>query len=201
MNHFLKILIVGSVITGAITSCSRNVTGGNPNLPLSNSNGVAHIFDVSQFAALAAITNAFSDNRYRGMLLEDARNAAYLVPDWHPKDGFVLSPFLGLNYDKNPLASNGGAITNIPLDSGKVVPYFPYFYITISQLGSNKVNVDVRTVLAQVIDGRETGVHGGWANHYRNVLSVRQEEENVLIVISNQMNSRANQSTRDANEK
>ena len=187
MKVVLSIVCVIAVVSELTSSCSRNMTDGNPNLPLSNSNGVAQTFDVSPLVALTAITNAFSDNRYRGMRLEDARDAAYLVPGWHPKDGFVLSPFLGLNYDKNPLASNGGAITNIPLGSGKVTPYFPYFYITISQLESNKINVSVRTVLAQIIDGRETGVHGGWANHYRSVPPVRQEEENILTVISNQL--------------
>jgi hypothetical protein len=42
----------------------------------------------------------------------------------------------------------------------------------------------IKTISATIIDGQETGIHGGWANHEREVPGVIQEEENVLNAIS-----------------
>lgn len=186
-QYYVAIAVVGALAALA-ASCTRNVSGGNPNLTLSNTNGVAAAFDLSESSVKAAITNAFSGHRYRGMLLENSQD----YPGWHLKDGYVLSPFLGPNWEKNAFPSVGGAITNVSLTSGKSVPYSPFFCITVTPTASNRITVTVRTFLAQVDDGQETGIHGGWANHSREVLPVRQEEQNVVDTIAHQLN--ANQS-------
>ena len=51
-------------------------------------------------------------------------------------------------------------------------------------LDTDRTKVTVRTISSEVIDGKEIfNVHGGTANHYRTVPPVRQEEENVLMAI------------------
>jgi hypothetical protein len=63
--------------------------------------------------------------------------------------------------------------------------YIACFNITTRSLDGSNTTVTVRTEFAQVIDGKEVGVHGGWADHGRDVPPVKAEEENVLNAISN----------------
>jgi hypothetical protein len=144
-------------------------------LPIADQNGTERVFPANQDEIVDAITNAFADSRYRQMILEPASDVPGLVPGFKEKTGFVLESM-----------SATGSITNIPLTSPGTtpVPYVAYFYIRTTQLGTNKSGVTVRTIRSEVIDGQEPGVHGGWANHYRKVPPVRQEEENVLAMIT-----------------
>ena len=110
---------------------------------------------------------------YRGMDLTPAAGS-YIGSNWHVTNGFVLFPLLG------PIAS-------VPL-RGRTqvsVPYTACFNITTSSVDSSHTRVSVRTVFAKVTDGKEIGVHGGWANHERDVPPVQVEEDNVLIAVSN----------------
>jgi hypothetical protein len=76
------------------------------------------------------------------------------------------------------------------LDTGISVPYYPFFHIFQMQLSAMRTKVTVRTVWATVVDGQEIGVHGGWANHNRDVPPVRSEETNVLSKIAAQLKSK-----------
>ncbi len=64
------------------------------------------------------------------------------------------------------------------------LPYRAYFYIGLTSTGTNATMVTVRTIQAEVIDGKEPGVHEGWAMHFRKIPPVRQEEENILEAIT-----------------
>jgi hypothetical protein len=162
-----------------LIGCSKSIHGGDPALPLSNTNGTTRIFPVPENVILVAISNAFAtsdDNPdgYRGMDLSPAAQFSYLVPNWHPTNGFVLFPLIG-------------PITNVPL-SGQPpasVPYKACFNIATTSMNGSNTSVTVRTIYAKVIDGKEVGVHGGWANHERDVPPVKAEEENVLNAVSN----------------
>ena len=149
------LVILGLLMCVGITACTREVRGGDPAVPLSSSNGINQVFPVPEATMLTAITNRF-ERGYRGMILYPALSESYLVPNWHPTNGYVLFPILG------PIAS-------VPLQGTKqvFVPYVAYFYIATFPVDSNRTKVQVRTVLAKVIDGKEVGVHGGWANHDR----------------------------------
>jgi len=155
--------------------CSHDVVGGNPKLPLSDSNGTSQVFKVSERETIVAISNAFGAQQYRRMQLYQASEEAYLIPGWHPTNGFILFP----------LGNVGGSITNVPLDrpGEPQVPYVASFYIVTSSLEPKQTKVTVRTIVSEVIDGKELGIHGGEANHHRKVAPVRQEEQNVLSAI------------------
>ena len=150
---------------------------GKPQLPLSGKSGTAHFFTANEFEVIAAITNTFPDLRYRQMFLKQADDFD-LIQGWHSTNGFVLEPF-----------GVPPSITNVPLDhvGNRKVPYVAYFHFEISPLGTSRTKVTVRTISSGVIDGKEISVHGGWANHYRKVPPIRQEEENLLLAIAEEL--------------
>jgi hypothetical protein len=157
------------------------IFGGQPTLARAGKTGTSRVFPASAAETTAAITNAFANHRYRGMSLYNAAGQDYLVPGWHPSNGFALEPALSVD----------GSITNLPAGMlmKKSVPYVAYFHIVTTPLGTDATSVTVRTILAEVIDGKEPGVHGGWANHYRKVHPMRQEEENVLAAVAEQLST------------
>ena len=175
------LIAVGSAVVGFALGCVTDVTGGKPRLPLSEKTGNERIFVANEIETSVAITSAFENFRYRDMMLYEAAKSDwdYLVRGWHPTNGFVLAPLL----------SASGSITNIPIDpaGNKRVPYVGYFHILVAPVATNRTMVSVRTVLSEVIDGRELSVHGGWANHYRKVPPIRQDEENVLLAIAEEL--------------
>ena len=89
------------LVAGIFAGCTRGVHGGNPAVSLSNSNGTAGLFTASESTVLVAISNAFTTGNasnpagYRGMMLCPAAEQSYLVPNWHPTNGFVLFPLMG----------------------------------------------------------------------------------------------------------
>jgi hypothetical protein len=134
--------------------------------------GTRQVFDVNQAQAVTAISNAFARWRYKKMDLESAKFDGS-VPSWHGTNGWILFPL-------------DGPITVTQWKNSKeFVPYIPTFYITIEPLETNRTIIDVRTIDARVIHGKEIGVHGGWANHEVNIPPVLSEETNVLMAISN----------------
>lgn len=178
ISKLLVVLGLG-LVTGVLVGCNRGVHGGDPALLLSGTNGTTEIFPASENTISVGISNAFATPYanpmgYRGMKLYSATEQSYLVPNWHPTNGFVLFPLIG-------------PIANVPL-RGRTqisVPYRACFNITTKAIDSTNTSVTVRTIFAKVIDGKEIGVHGGWANHERDVPPVKAEEENVLVAISN----------------
>ena len=168
-------LHLGALIACAVAmlcGCSKGVHGGDPALPLSDTSGSAGKFHATESVVRAAISNAFAapdDNPtgYRGMDLRPAAES-FIGPNWHVTNGFVLFPLTG-------------AIAKVPLRGhpGSLVPYKACFNIATRADDASTTTVEVRTVFARVIDGEELGIHGGWANHERDVAPVRLEEENV----------------------
>ena len=174
-------IAVSSALAGFALGCVTDVTGGKPRLPLAENPGNERIFVANEIETSVAITSAFGNFRYRDTMLYEAAKSDwdYLVRGWHPTNGFVLAPLL----------SASGSITNISIDRAgkKRVPYVGYFHILVAPVTTNRTIVTVRTVRSEVIDGREPSVHGGWANHYRKVPPIRQEEENVLLAIAEEL--------------
>jgi hypothetical protein len=173
------ILVLAWLVTlQVLTGCNRGVHGGDPALSLSNSNGATRVLPAGEHDVLTAISNAFASKTphgfgpYRGMSFNSARQA-FDGSEWYATNGFALSP-------SEPIA-------NVPLRGGsaKTVPYIAYFNIATKRLDASNTTVTVRTISPAVIDGEETGVHGGWARHERDVPPVKAEEENVLNAISN----------------
>lgn len=64
------------------------------------------------------------------------------------------------------------------------MPYIACFHITTEPVEGLHARVMVQTVFARVIDGKELGIHGGWANHEREVPPVQREEKNILDAIA-----------------
>jgi len=166
------------LIVEGLTGCTRGVNGGSPAMKLSDTNGTIRVFSAQEVEVSIAISNAFGTRDtnpmgYRGMDLSMA-GQSYIGSNWHVTSGFVLFPLMG-------------PIANVPLHGhGQVsVPYIACFNITTKALGGSSTSVTVRTVFAKVIDGKEMSIHGGWANHERNVPPVKVEEENVLNAVSN----------------
>jgi hypothetical protein len=159
------LVAAGSLFAG----CTRNVHGGDPACPLSNTNGTDAVLDCPPSQLAAAISNAFIGNRFRGMKLEPAAQNNYMPSNFPNAGGFILWPLMG-------------PTTNIPLRGGKpiTVPYSPVFHITTQEFGNQRSKVKVQTVSSEVTDGKEPGVHGGWANHVRAVKPVKAEEEAVI---------------------
>ena len=177
MNGPVNKIAVMATFVGLAVGCACAAIGGKPALPPSDKSGTARIFDASEAETIAAITNAFADLRYRGMKLDNAVGRQYLAPRWHPTNGFVLFPLMA------------SSITNVPLGrvDGPRVPYAACFHIITVPAGTNLTKVVVRTIVSEVIDGKEPGVHAQWAFHYRKVPPVRQEEENVIAALSGKL--------------
>jgi hypothetical protein len=174
MKELLNRVAIFAVLSALATSCSRNVTGGNPTILLANSNGTARVFEVSVSEINQGITNSFDSLKYHEMLLIRVTNSDwdYLAPKWRPTNGYIL-------YESRPIA-------DIPLDTGVTAPYLATFSIEVQQIGlSAKTKVIVRTLQAEVIDGTEQGMHGGIANHTRKIAAVRKEEETILESLAN----------------
>jgi len=161
---FIVLLVIGS-------GCTKNVTGANPLSSLPSSNGVERLFKANEAQLNQVISNCFPDGKYRGMVLDPATNRAYLAKGWAPSNGFALFPLTG-------------PITNIPLEGGNSAPYRPVFYISLLPQNHDETRVKVQTILATIVDGQEMGIHGGWANHQREITPVRNEEQNVLDAIT-----------------
>jgi hypothetical protein len=162
--HFCLFLLCG---------CTRNIHGGDPNLLLSTSNGISQVLPSSERSVVEAISNAFNGTGYRGMHLDSAAEDPTYFRKHSPTNGYVLFPLMG------PIAV-------VPLRGQPPidVPYTAIFNIVTEADGPNRTRVSVWTFSATVIDGKETGIHGGWANHTREVPPVQKEEQNVFDAIS-----------------
>jgi hypothetical protein len=173
---FVMVYAVSAAIIGFVTGCSTGVIGGKPQLPLSDKGGTTRLFEATQDQAVSAITNAFAGFSYRGMVLREMAESERVPPSGDTRNRFVLWAM------HEPIAK-------VPLDSAKTkwVPYVADFLIVVMPLGSNQTHIAVRTISSEVIDGREAGIHTEWANRYRRVPPVRQEEENVLSAISEEL--------------
>jgi hypothetical protein len=134
--------------------------------------GTQQIFNVGQIQASSAIGKAFGSYPYKGMALFSAQTDGF-IPGWHKTNGWILFPLNG------PMAVTQWKNTD------KMVPHIGTFHIALQSLASNPTAVFVRTIDSRVINGKEIGVHGGWANHEVDVPPALSEETNVLMAIAN----------------
>ena len=114
------------------------------------------------------------------MAFSKASDYGYIAKHWHSTNGFVLGPIVDI-YSPIPAVATvavGGVLGK------RELCYYTYFYIMTRPLGTNQTELVVRSFGSEVLDGREPGIHGGWAGHWRRVPPVRREEENVLAEIS-----------------
>jgi hypothetical protein len=137
------------------------------------------VYGVTVDHILPAITNAFASASYHDML-------------------FVPSPD---HYDAPAHRWSGRPATNewclctahLPLTlvprGKKMVAYYAEFELTVEPAGTNSCKVTVTTISASVPDGKEIGIHGGWAVHSRKVPPILTEETNVLSRIERQLHS------------
>jgi hypothetical protein len=124
--------------------------------------GSVRAFEANEAEVDSAITNAFASGRYRDMMLSEAAGHDYLAHGWHPTNGYLLQPGTGSLYQG-------------------------YFHIVVTPVTTNQTKVIVRTIKAEAVDGKEPGLHGGWAFHFREIHPVPQEETNILVAIAAQL--------------
>ena len=173
--NFVRNTVAAAIVAMVCCGCTQEVVGGNPTGRLSDQNGTSRIFDGDSFHVTTAITNAFDSDRYREMALIYTGGLDYQIHGRKFQGGYSLTSM-----------STSGTITNVALDNGQVAPYRASFYVETTPAGTNHTKVTVYTIGSRVLDGQEPGVHGGWANHYRDIPPLRQEEENILAQIAAQ---------------
>jgi len=178
MSHHLQRIILAFAVFGLAVGCATGVIGGKPQLPLSDKRGTARIVAAAKTQTILAITNAFAEFSYRGMALHIGVESEETLPSIKAMNSFELRAM------HEPIAK-------VPLDIARTkwVPYIADFQITLKPLNSNQTKIIVQTLYSEVLDGKEPGVHTEWANHYRSVPPVRQEEENVLAAIEKALES------------
>ena len=163
------ILACASLAVELLVGCSRR----SASQPQATGGAAAQrTFRATSEEVLEAISNAFENLRYHNMMLAPSHGFD-LIPGWSFTNGFVLVPSVK-PVAMVPTKSQHPAIT---------APYFCYFHIRIEPEATNKTGVTVSTLMPRVVDGRTVGIHGGWADKYRDVPPVHQEEENVLGAI------------------
>jgi hypothetical protein len=170
------------VISGFI-AWATGVFAGRPCLPLSDAKGTERIFAANDSEVRTAISNAFNQFKYHDLMLTDPIGSDWLAPGWHPTNGFLLLPTVGIV----------GMVPTIGILGKRELPYVATFHITVDALAANQTRVVVRTVIAKVVDGVALG-HGGTPGNTKRVPPVRQEEENVLSAIAEQLNGPHNHS-------
>ena len=128
----------------------------------------AQIFEATLPEVVSAVTNTFDSLRYHETLIIPAHydlhtrvwSVEHVTNEWQLFTGTL------------PLAT-------VPRGK-KLVPYFAQFDITASPISTNRCKLVVITTSSWVHDGREIGIHGGWAAHAVDVDPVPQEETNLL---------------------
>ena len=126
--------------------------------------GTVRVFSAPEAEVYSAITNAFGQGNYNDMVLSTAVGNDFLAHGWHPTNGFVLFPGTGSSY-------------------------YAYFYLLPTAIRTNQTKVLVQTLESDVIAGKEPGVHGGSAFHFRKAKPDPHEETNVLDAIAAHLRS------------
>ena len=171
LKPFASIIGLGILLLGGLPGCTRGVVGGNPTLAAAGTNGTSRGLDATEAQINVAITNAFDGFGYRYMLFVPVDSTAPLTV----APGKIVTNGFELLHGLKPAST-------VPLDNGRSLPYEADFYITVGPGFSNRTTITVRTIRATVLDGEETGIHGGWAIHERPVRPVQREEDAVLTV-------------------
>jgi hypothetical protein len=176
-------LALALAMTGFIVWAS-GALAGKPCLPLSDAKGTECVFTASASEVGSAITNAFRLFKYHDLMLTDAIGSDYMAPTWHPTNGFLLLP----------TTSTLCTVPTAGVLGRRQLPYLATFHITVKPIATNQMMVAVRTVTAKVMDGITLG-HAGTTGNTVAVPPVRQEEENVLAAIADQLTPHTNSAT------
>jgi hypothetical protein len=129
--------------------------------------------------AITAITNAFSSCRYHDM--------GFMSDECQFDTGRS-------RWTKRP-ATNEWSLypQELPVSviarRKSTVPYYADFLITAEQHATNRCRITVATTSAQIPDGREIGIHGGWAVHMKDIAPILEEETNVLSRFERQLDA------------
>lgn len=159
MKNCLIITILGTIV-GVSIVVSCAIAGGSTKPSV----GTVRAFNASEIEVTSAITNAFKSGHYNDMLLGPAVGSGELARGWHPTNGFVLFPGTGTRY-------------------------YAYFHIVVFPTSTNLTKVVVRTIEADVVNGKEPGLHGGLALHFSKTQPIPKEEENVLSAIAQELDA------------
>jgi hypothetical protein len=131
---------------------------------------VTVVLDATQVEASAAITNLFKEPYYHGMLVIEL---SPIVSGYGLTNGWQAQTTVS-------------ELTNITKGK-KTLPYFAIFHIAAEPLGTNQCKIAVRTLNSWVGEGKEVGIHGGWAGHAVDVAPVLKEETNLLLQIAREL--------------
>jgi hypothetical protein len=143
-----------------------------------NLRGTTEIVAATLDECSLAITNAFEDGRYHGML--------FIQSD-------VQWDSLAKIWSKVPATNEWSLSTGeLPIalirKGNKIVRYDAQFEITASPEGTNRCKVTVLTTSAWVPGGKEPNIHGGgWVISGKDIPPVLEEETNVLSRIEKQL--------------
>jgi hypothetical protein len=133
-------------------------------------NATARVLEATQAEASAAITNLFEETYYHGMLVIELSST---VSEYGLTNGWEAQTSMS-------------ELTNITKGK-KTLPYFAQFHITAEPVGTDRCKIAVRTLSSWVSEGKEIGIHGGWAGHAVHVPPVLQEETNILLQIAREL--------------
>src|SRR5205809_803878 len=113
-----NMLMLTLVVAGSMVTACRDAVGSNPLGAPSDMYGTSSNYQASEAEVVSALTNGFPAPHW---VLDPAVESGYLVPGWHPTNGFVL-----FSIDQT--------VTHIQLNdsSGTWVPYIAYFHIVTS---------------------------------------------------------------------
>jgi hypothetical protein len=168
---------VGRAILSLLALCGAFVSDATPLAGNEGREGTARFYAVTLNQARAAITNAFSDDRYHELLI------APTFTEWDPRTR---------RWSKRPTTNQWAVFTaDSPLTTitwgKKSVPYYADFDIAVNSISTNQCRIVVRTTSAWIPGGLEIGIHSGWARGAKNIPPILQEETNVLSQIEMEM--------------
>jgi hypothetical protein len=144
--------------------------------------GTSIVCEGSLDQAIKAVTNAFSSWRYHDML--------FVPLSSHYDVAMKRSVSKPATHEWTIETADLPGTSQILVTWNKaMVPYSARFLITAEQLVTNQVVVTVTTSSASIPDGREIGLHGGWAVHMKHIAPVPEQETNVLSRIQSQLRS------------
>lgn len=167
----------GRAILVHLFLCCALVSGAGARSAVQPDAATATVFLGPLRDVIVAITNAFASGRYHGMSI--------LPADRH------YDP-VAQRWSETPATNEWHLYpVDVPLTEvkkgKKLIPYFAQFDIIARQIASNQCTVTIRTMSAWIPDGKELGLHGGWAGHSKHVPPIMEEETNLLSQIAMEM--------------
>jgi hypothetical protein len=174
-----RTLSLAAVGVGGIIALSLVLTLPiTPMSPLADASGSCRTLAVSEPVAITAITNALDCAHYNEMLLVPITDGDWIEDNWHPTNGFVLMPTPMSSFPKVPCKGLLGVRT---------LAYTACFHVFTKPVAQDRTEIVVRTVRPRIIVGKTVSGHGALAHRTRPISAIRQEEDNILTAICNQL--------------